>query len=536
MLDDDMPNFPETSPQDYYPQEMEENQPEQVQEFQEIQEVPVQQSQIENQNQSPFSYQAQPQLQSPSYTEDILLQSAGVFDSNKTYSTQMIQDELELGPEILPPIYQSAQVPLTTNNEEQNMNLNEYNNINNINAFKSYSNPAQQNNINNNQQFATVSPINNDFNNNGSYVNNNDNNEYVTEINPQYTNDNIIYSTPIQIKPNVINQNNITSSFPQSQPLISPINYINSNNSNFGSELENEIEVKNITKVNKGMKNLNLSDKKNEVTIKLTGKKNNNNVKSNFNINNDLNRTNFFKSGNQKNNTKNLNNFSRDGWTLFYSENDPFFTNINNIKDVIPNQRIENPEENEVYIGEINRAGQKHGYGKLITPEYEKEGTWKNNRFNGWGREVRKNGEIYEGRFVNDTLNGKGKYKKGNILYIGDFVNYDQHGKGELFTDEYHYTGDFKRNGFHGYGRIELYDIGVYEGEFKDKEITGYGIFKYTNGDFYEGEMNQGKKEGNGKFIAYNGKTLEGEFNNDEFVGKENSRTKKSFYKKSYKY
>ena len=48
--------------------------------------------------------------------------------------------------------------------------------------------------------------------------------------------------------------------------------------------------------------------------------------------------------------------------------------------------------------------------------------------------------------------------------------------------------------------------------------------------------MNQGKKEGNGKFIAYNGKTYEGEFNNDEFVGKENSRTKKSFYKKSYKY
>ena len=67
-------------------------------------------------------------------------------------------------------------------------------------------------------------------------------------------------------------------------------------------------------------------------------------------------------------------------------------------------------EENEVYIGEINSAGQKHGYGKLITPICEKEGTWKNNRFNGWGREVRKNGEIYEGKFVNDSLNGKGKY------------------------------------------------------------------------------------------------------------------------------
>ena len=69
---------------------------------------------------------------------------------------------------------------------------------------------------------------------------------------------------------------------------------------------------------------------------------------------------------------------------------------------------------------------------------------WKNNRFNGWGREIRENGEIYEGKFINDSLTGKGKYKKGNILYIGDFVDYDQHGKGELFTDEYHYAGDFK--------------------------------------------------------------------------------------------
>ena len=540
MLDDDMPNFPETSPQDYYPQEIEENQPEEVQEFQDIQEVPIQQSQTENQNQPSLSYQPQSQ----NYTEDILLQSAGILDSNKTYSTQMNPNELELEPEILPPIYQSAQVPLTTNNEEQNMNLAEYNDINNINPIKSYSYPAKYNNINNNQQFATVSPIKSNINDNFSYIINDDNdynNQYMTDINPQYNNqnENIIYSTPIQIKPDVINNNNISTSFAQSEPLISPIN-INSNNSNFASGFENEIEVKNITNVNKGMKNLNLSDQKNEVTIKLTGKKNNNNYNNNIknnniNISNNLNRTNFLKSGNQMNNFKNLSNFSRDGWTLFYSQNDPFFIGLINIKDVIPNQRIENQGENEVYIGEINKARQKHGYGKLITPEFEKEGTWKNNRFNGWGREVKKNGEIYEGRFVNDSLNGKGKYKKGNILYVGDFVNYDRHGKGELFTDEYHYIGDFKRNGFHGYGRIELYDIGVYEGEFKDKEITGNGIFKYTNGDFYEGEMNKGKKEGNGKFITYDGKTYEGEFYNDEFVGKENLRNKKSYYKKSYK-
>ena len=524
-----MPNIPETSPQDFYAEEMDENEnePEQVQEFQEIQEVPIQQPQEDNQN----------QIQSQNYAEDILLQSAGVFDSNKTYATQMAPNDVELEPEILPPIYQSAQLPLN-NIERQNMNINEYNDMNNQNPIKSYSYPAQ-NNINNTQQFAKVLPMNTNINNNISYANNN---QYMTEINPQYeqNENNIIYSTPIQIKPKVINQNNISSPYPQSQPLFSQINSINLNsNSNYGSGYENGNEIE-INNVNKRINNLNLSDKKNEVTIKLSGKKNINNnnfiKKNNININNNINRTNFLKSGNQFNITKNLEKFSPEGWSLFYPENDPFFISLNNLKDCIPNQKIENPEENEVYIGEINSAGQKHGYGKLITPICEKEGTWKNNRFNGWGREVRKNGEIYEGKFVNDSLNGKGKYKKGNTLYIGDFMNYDKHGKGELFNDEYHYTGDFKRNEFHGYGRIELYDIGVYEGQFKDNLITGYGIFKYVNGDFYEGEMNQGKKEGFGKFITYDGKTYEGEFYNDDFAEKENLRSNKSYIKKNYKF
>ena len=532
-----MPNFPETSPQDDYDQEIEENEPNQVQEFQEIQEVPIQNPQPINQNQS---YQPQ----HPNYSEDILLQSSlgGIFDSTKTYATQIIPNQIEMEPEVLPPIYQSAQAPMV-NMGEQNLNLEEYNNMNNGNNYKSYSYPIQSDNItnvNNNPQFATVQPINNEITN----MNNIEyDNQYVSEVNPQIiqNDNNIIYSTPIQIKPKNINQNNnISTPFVQSQQLVSPINYINSNNSNFGSGLENDINANNI---NNRINNLNLSDKKNEVTIKLTSKKNNNSINNNLKINTNLNNnSNFLKSGNQNNSLNKMNKinkldkFSSQGWTLFYPENDPFFISMENLKDTIPNQRIENQGRNELYIGEVNQARQRHGYGKLITPEFEKEGTWKNNKFNGWGREVRKNGEIYEGKFVNDVLTGKGKYKNGNILYLGDFVNYDQHGKGELFTDKYHYFGDFKRNCFHGFGRIELYDIGVYEGEFNDKEITGLGIFKYSNGDYYEGYMNQGKKEGMGKFVSFNGKTLEGKFYNDEFVGKDNLRSNKSHYKKSYKY
>ena len=532
-----MPNFPETSPQEYYAQEMVENEPEQVQEFQDIQEVPIQQSEPNNQNEiSSSPYQTSPE----NYTEDILLQSSlGTFESDNTYKTQIIQNELELEPVVAQPIYQSAQLPMT-NMDDQNINLGEYNN--NINQYKSYSYPVQNNNnINSNQQFAKVLPMTN-YN---SYTT-----QYLSDSNPQNIqnnqNQNIIYSTPIQPRQNINNQNNInnlSSPFAQSQQKITPISYVGSN-SNFGSGIINEFEnnnTNNINNINNGMKNLNLSDKKNEVTIKLKGKNNNinninniNNTNNNINITNNLNKSNFLKSNNL-NNTKSKDDFSRDAWTLFYPEDDPFFTNINDYGDSIPNQRMENPGRNEVYIGEVNKMRQKHGYGKLYTPEFEREGTWKNDRFNGWGREIRKNGEIYEGKFVNDSLNGKGKYKNRNVFYIGDFVNYDQHGKGELFTNEYHYTGDFVRNGFHGYGIIELYDIGVYEGEFKNKEITGYGIFKYNNGDFYEGDFIGGKKEGFGKFRRADGRTFEGEFDNDEFVEQNKFRNKKSYFKKSYK-
>ena len=512
-----MPNFPETSPQDFYAQEVIENEPEQVQEFPEIQEVPVQNSQISNQNQEEVmpSYQTPPQNDA----EDILLQSSlGSFNSGATYTTQMLPNEIET--EIAPPIYESDLVQ-NNNNIGQNINMGIYNNPN---AISSYSYPERKNYISNNPQFATVSPINNDeFN---AY-----DNQYINNINPQTENfdQKIIYSTPIQIRPNIINQNNINNSpspFKQSNPKITPINYINSNNSNISAGFENDIINNN--NITKGMKNLNLGNKNKEVTIKLKG--------NNNNINNNLNRTNI-NSRNNNNKIKNEDIFNRESWKYFYQENDPFFIDLNDFEDSIPNQRIENPGRNEVYIGEINRTKQKHGYGKLITPEYEREGTWKNNRFNGWGRETRKNGEIYEGKFVNDILNGKGKYKKGNILYVGDFVNYERQGKGELFTDEYHYTGDFKRNGFNGYGRIELYDIGVYEGYFQNNDINGYGIFKYNNGDFYEGDMVERKKEGNGRLKTADGKILEGEFYNDEYVdeNKYKYNGKKSYYKKNYK-
>ena len=141
MLDEEMPNFPESSPQDLY-QEVDENPPEQVQEFREIpdiQEVPIQEPQDNLPNQTE---NASFQPTSQDYSEDILLQSSlGGFDSVNTYSTQIIPNEIETvtETEIAQPIYQSAQIPIN-NIGMQNIDMNEYNNMN---AFKSYSYQVQ---------------------------------------------------------------------------------------------------------------------------------------------------------------------------------------------------------------------------------------------------------------------------------------------------------------------------------------------------------------------------------------------------------
>ena len=220
-------------------------------------------------------------------------------------------------------------------------------------------------------------------------------------------------------------------------------------------------------------------------------------------------------------NIKGIKDFSPDFYKNFYDKNDPFFKPIP-VGEIYHNQIINNTYNNEVYQGDVNSKGQKHGFGKLTTPYMERIGTWKNDRLNGWGREVRKTGEIYEGKFVGDAIRGKGISLEGDVLYIGNMVNNKKHGKGEIFTNDYHYVGDFNNDSIDGKGRIELYDKGVYEGEFMDGYMTGYGVFKYPNGDYYEGEMEEGNMHGLGKFTSKNGKIYEGRFINGKFQGKKN--------------
>ena len=117
--------------------------------------------------------------------------------------------------------------------------------------------------------------------------------------------------------------------------------------------------------------------------------------------------------------------------------------------------------------------GKRHGFGKYTSKEFIREGTWKNDKFTGWGREKRPNGEILEGRFDNGKLKGKGTLRDSRgSSYIGDFVDSKKEGFGELDTPKAYYRGEFKNNKFHGRGRIRIKeDESEIEGVFRNGEI-----------------------------------------------------------------
>ena len=206
-------------------------------------------------------------------------------------------------------------------------------------------------------------------------------------------------------------------------------------------------------------------------------------------------------------NFKGFDNFSPDLWKKFYPDDDNFFDYD---KGDVLNSQI--TSDNGRYYGEVNQNGEKNGFGKLFSKNKNRIGTWRKNKFTGWGREVRSNGDIYEGKFENGELTGKGLFKNNKMFYVGDFYKFIKHGKGDLITDKYHYKGYFINNKKNRKGKIEIFDDGIYEGTFKDDEINGKGTFMWKHGAIYEGEIKNGKMYGRGKLKAGNGIIYEGNF------------------------
>ena len=213
---------------------------------------------------------------------------------------------------------------------------------------------------------------------------------------------------------------------------------------------------------------------------------------------------NFFKFCNKNGTPRSYADFNKNGWTKFYSENDPYFESIENQKEngiinIEHNKlKIYNPKDinkMRIYQGDLNKIGERNGFGKYITPYCVLIGMWKNDNFSGWGRESRCNGDTFEGRFENGLINGKGIFMNAkNCKYIGDFKNMKRWGKGKLATDKIIYEGEFYDNMIHGKGRIKFLKNSVeYIGNFNKNKIDGRGIIKFKNGDKYDVEIKNGE-------------------------------------------
>ena len=215
--------------------------------------------------------------------------------------------------------------------------------------------------------------------------------------------------------------------------------------------------------------------------------------------------------------------FDPDFWKYFYPQNDPFF-NYAYLEPLyqskLTERNKENPEEIEIYEGQVNQSGEKDGLGKLKSKNKTLLGHWRKGQFTGWGREIDNNGDIYEGKFINGNLYGKGIFANKKNYYLGEFRNKRMCGFGEIFNDEFHYCGQLWDGVPNGKGKIHIYKEGTYEGDFANGEMEGNGILKLNNGNYYIGEMHKGEMHGYGKFVYTNGRIDEGYFRNGDFIKK----------------
>ena len=196
-------------------------------------------------------------------------------------------------------------------------------------------------------------------------------------------------------------------------------------------------------------------------------------------------------------------------------------------------------EDGDEYEGEF-KNGVKDGKGKFSSKDYIYEGTYLNNKKHGQGiiykkDDIDKKNPIYNGNFVNDVYEGKGKLKlktkdEDDLYYEGEFKNGKKHGEGKIF-DKYNkiiYDGHFVDDEYEGENEKHLFeDGGYYLGQFKNGKCHGKGVIYDENNEVvYEGDFINGKEDGFGT-LYFSLEEIDnkkcyyiGQFKNGEYNGK----------------
>jgi hypothetical protein len=145
----------------------------------------------------------------------------------------------------------------------------------------------------------------------------------------------------------------------------------------------------------------------------------------------------------------------------------------------------------------------------------------------GNGRADYKNGNSYEGEWLNGKFDGKGTFTwaKGDV-YTGYFKDGHRDGNGKyVFKDGTFYDGDWVNDNEEGEGTLTLPGGDMYKGSFKDNYRDGYGTYTGLTGDLfncpgcrkYAGYWRRDLKEGNGSCFDSRGALIySGNFSNNK--------------------
>ena len=106
---------------------------------------------------------------------------------------------------------------------------------------------------------------------------------------------------------------------------------------------------------------------------------------------------------------------------------------------------------------------------------------------------------------------------EGGYIYMGDFNNNKKEGYGTIiWKDGNKYQGEFKDNQLNGYGMIEFTGDKFYQGEVKNGRMDGFGEFFWKDEKRYIGNYKNDKRNGFGVFIFQANKFNKGDIKNND--------------------
>lgn len=131
---------------------------------------------------------------------------------------------------------------------------------------------------------------------------------------------------------------------------------------------------------------------------------------------------------------------------------------------------------------------------------------------NGYGIIKYPNGEFYEGEFVDDEFEGKGKFVSEQMTYDGCWKMGYAHGKGkEVWKSGAVFQGSFFYGVKTGNGNYLWENGNSYKGTWENDQMNGEGLFRFFNGTVLLGYFENGLLKTKRKIIAKSGENLKNE-------------------------